>query len=201
MAAAFIVLLGIALVVLLISHKENRDSRLYRLVAVFAVVVLAYCMLYFYFYFRDMILEEYAVGLPLRILDYLLNGAIPFLWLQIIGELIGEESRASVWAWIVGLLRAGVGILATFFMNGYYGFESSIAGIIFTSVESAFTMLTVCVTGFYSLKLIRITTSSRRRDDGCGSGSGRDRRAPRRSDRNRSRPRAGPPRSPGSPPP
>lgn len=162
MAAAFIVLLGISLVILLISHKENHESRLYRLVAVFAAVVLAYCMLYFYFYFRDMILEEYAVGLPLRLVDYILNGAIPFLWLQIIGELIGEESRASAWAWIVGLLRAGAGTLAAFFMNGYYGFESDTAGIMFVLVESVLSLLAVCVIGYYSLRLIRTTTSSRR---------------------------------------
>ena len=162
MAAAFIVLLGIALVILLISYKENRASRLYRLVAIFAAVVLVYCMLYFYFYFRDVFLEEYAVGLPLRILDYLLNGAIPFLWLQIIGELIGGSSRASLWGWIIGGLRACAGVGAAFFMNGYYGFQSAAAGTAFVSVESALSLLTVCAIGYYSLRLIRQTTSSSR---------------------------------------
>ena len=166
MAASFIVLLGIALVILLISRKENRSSVLYRSVAIFAAVVLAYCMLYFYFFFRDMILMNYAVGLPLRLLDYLIYGAIPFFWLQVIGYLPESDEkprRVFVWAWILGLAGVLSGCIATCFMDEFYGFASASASNAFIIVESLLTILVVCVTGVFSLDFIKITTSSRRR--------------------------------------
>ena len=166
MAASFIVLLGIALVILLISRKENRASALYRSVVIFATIVFAYCMLYFYFFFRDMIIANYAVGLPFRLLDYLLYGAIPFFWLRVIERLAEAEMtmhHISFWAWSLGIAHVLSGCIATCFMNEFYGFANNTFSTVFIIIESSLTILTVCVIGIYTFNFIRNATSSRRR--------------------------------------
>lgn len=57
-AAAFIALLGIGIVLLLISKSENRGSKQYRTVMSFAAIVFAQCILYFFFYFRDIVMGK-----------------------------------------------------------------------------------------------------------------------------------------------
>lgn len=165
MAASFIVLLGIALVILLISRKENRTSPLYRSVATFAVVVLADCILYFYFFFSDMILMSYAVKLQLRLLDYLIFGVIPFFWLRVIGHLAESDEKPRhlfLWAWILGIVGVFSGCIATCFMDEYYSFASNSASTVFIIEESLLTTLIVCVTGIYTIDFTKKTTSSRR---------------------------------------
>lgn len=79
--AAFMVLLGIGLIMLLISKTEYRNSEKYKTVFAFVFAVFLDCLLYFYFYFSDMIIHKYSVAMPLRIMDYILYGAIPFFWI------------------------------------------------------------------------------------------------------------------------
>lgn len=92
-AAVFVALLGIGIVLLLISKNENRSSGQYRLAMSFAVIVFAQCGLYTFFYYRDMVMGEYSVALPLRIADYILCGLIFFFWLRVMDSL--EEHKKA----------------------------------------------------------------------------------------------------------
>lgn len=166
-AAAFVVLLEIGLVVLLISRIENRGSLLYRTVVCFAAAILLYCLLYFYFYFQDM-LGNYAVGLPLRIIDYVIDGAIFFFWIRLLGCFMDRTpdappTRAAVWAWIIGIAKASIGLIGAWFMDEYYSFASAGTGTTFIIIESAATILPVIVIIYYSIHLIRRDTNSRHR--------------------------------------
>ena len=76
MAAAFIAMLGVGILLLLLTKGENRSSGQYRTVMGFALIVLAECILYFYFYYADMMLHQYRVNVVLRMVDYLLYGAV-----------------------------------------------------------------------------------------------------------------------------
>lgn len=167
-AAAFVVLLEIGLVVLLISRIENRGSVLYRTVVCFAVSILLYCLLYFYFYFQDM-LGNYTVGLPLRIIDYIIDAAIFFFWIRLFGCFLSrmpdaEKTHSDLWAWIIGIAKATVGVIGACFMDEYYSFRSASAGTSFMAIESAITILAVIVIIYYSIRLIRTDITSRHRN-------------------------------------
>ena len=125
-AAAFLALLGIGIVLLLISREKNRQSRQYRVVMCFAVVVFVNRVLYLYFYYRDMILGNEAVNVFLRIIDYCLCGSIFFFWLNVMDVLDDVKHRfRRTWAYILGALIALPGTVATaFFMDEYYFFGS-----------------------------------------------------------------------------
>ena len=167
-AAAFVVLLEIGLVVLLISRIENRGSKLYRMVVCFAAAILLYCLLYFYFYFQDM-LGNYAVGLSLRIIDYILDAAMFFFWIRLLSCFMSQppgagNTRANLWAWIIGIARAAVGVVGACCMDEYYSFHSLSAGTTFIILESAITILAVIVIFYYSMRLIRTDITSRHRN-------------------------------------
>lgn len=167
-AAAFVVLLELGLVVLLISRKDNHSSSLYRTIVFFAVAVLLYCILYFYFYFQDVLLQDYSVALPLRLIDYLIDASIFFLWLCLLGRLMeripGNNDKGIFrWAAAIGILRAAAGMSGACFMDEYYAFRSDTAGTTFIIAQAAITVLTIIVVGLYTLRLMRLDTSSRHR--------------------------------------
>jgi DNA-binding CsgD family transcriptional regulator len=160
-AATFIALLGIGIVLLLLSKGENRSSKQYQTVMSFAVIVFAQCLLYCFFYFRDMIMGEPAVGMPLRLIDYLICGAIFFFWLRVIDIL--EPHRKNMirsWAWIIGIFIAAPGMAATaFFMDNYYCFASKSIGNAYSIIEIIYTVLTVLVISKYAFDFVRYSVS------------------------------------------
>ena len=164
-AAAFLALLGIGIVLLLISREKNRQSRQYRVVMCFAVVVFVQCVLYLYFYYRDMILGNEAVNVFLRIIDYCLCGSIFFFWLNVMDVLDDVKHRfRRTWAYILGALIALPGTVATaFFMDEYYFFSSDAAGRAYIIIEISTVVLTAIVTSKYALDFVRSSLSRYKR--------------------------------------
>lgn len=165
MAAAFIASLGVGILLLLLTKGENRSSRQYRTVMSFALIVLAECILYFYFYYADTILKHYSVNVVLRVVDYLLYGAVLCWWIRVIAIVdVVELRRSSIWSWIIGALFSGTGVFATaFLMDDFYCFRTVAAGKLFTYVEIGMVLLTVVVVGFYTIEFARNTVSRSKR--------------------------------------
>lgn len=158
MAAAFITLLGIGLILLLISSRDEKsDKAQYRSVMSFAFIVFAQCALYFFFYFRDMVIGNSIVVMPLRVADYAICGAIYFFWIRVIGAL--HESRTKKtdpMAWLTGLSMGLPGIIATsVFMDEYYCFDNVKIGRCFLTVEIICVIITVIITSKYTLDFVR----------------------------------------------
>lgn len=164
-AAVFVALLGIGIVLLLISKNENRSSGQYRLAMSFAVIVFAQCGLYTFFYYRDMVMGEYSVALPLRITDYILCGLIFFFWLRVMDSL--EEHKKSmirVWSWIVGGIMTASGVIATaFFMDDFYCFNNKTAGMIYSFIELTIAIITLIVTAKYTFDFLKSYVSKTRK--------------------------------------
>lgn len=170
-AAMLILLLGIALTVLLIARKEYRSSKLYQSIVLFSASVMVYCGLYFYFYYRDMVPQSYGVNLPIRLFDYLVYGAIPLLWLRVIGIMDRQgstpsdpqTSRIFILAWMLGVAQMLTGMICTCFMNNYYNFPSRQVGVTYVIAGSVITILIICVTGYYSMRFIQSSVRSLQR--------------------------------------
>lgn len=160
-AAAFLALLGIGILLLLISREKNRQSRQYRVVMCFAVVVFVQCVLYLYFYYCDMVLKDEAVNVILRILDYCLCGCIFFFWLNVMDVLDEMQHRLRfTWACVLGFLITSTGVIATvFFMDEYYCFSSKSAGKVYIFIEISTVCLTALVTSKYALDFVRTSVS------------------------------------------
>ncbi|MDD7035711.1 MAG: response regulator transcription factor [Firmicutes bacterium] len=163
--ASFVALLGIGLLVLLISKSENRKSKLYRAVICFCIVIFAYCGMYFMLYFRDMVLHYYEVNMPLRCIDYLLDGAVTFFWLRTIGCIFEKHEGRSMkhitaWAWICGAARTGTGVIsAIFLLDEYYALRyPSITGAYLTA-EFIIVTITSLIIARYSIEGLRASLS------------------------------------------
>ena len=164
-AAVFVALLGIGIVLLLISKKENRSSGQYRAAMSFALIVFAQCGLYTFFYYRDMVMGEYSVALTLRIVDYTLCGLIFFFWLRVIASL-EEHGRSMIkaWSWIVGGIVTLSGVIATaFFMDDFYCFNNNRAGMIYSFIELVVVTMTSIVTAKYTFDFVRSYVSKTRK--------------------------------------
>ena len=165
MAAAFIAMLGVGILLLLLTKGENRSSGQYRTVMGFALIVLAECILYFYFYYADMMLHQYRVNVVLRMVDYLLYGAVLFWWIRVMAIIdVVEMRKSGLWAWIIGGMFSGTGILASaFLMDDYYCFRTDAAGRAFTYMEIGMVLLTVVVVSFYTIEFLRNSVSRSKR--------------------------------------
>ncbi|MCQ2545213.1 MAG: helix-turn-helix transcriptional regulator [Clostridia bacterium] len=158
MAAAFIALLGIGLILLLISSRDEKsDKAQYRSVMSFAFIVFAQCGLYFFFYFRDMVIGNYVVVMPLRIADYAICGAVYYFWIRVI-DALGEHKTKNnnIMAIMTGVFMGVPGIIATsLFMDEYYCFEKISEGRAFLAVEAVCVGITIIVTSKLTLDFVR----------------------------------------------
>ena len=163
MLASCIALLGIGLLVLLISKKENRKSRLYRSVICFSGVVFSYCALYCVFFYRDMVLHYYSVGMPLRCVDYILDSAITFFWLRTIGCIYEKHegsrmNRIMLWAWVCSVLRSVTGVIsAVFLLDEYYALKYQSIVSAYLVAEYIIVLVSTLVVAKYSIDNLRAT--------------------------------------------
>lgn len=122
--------LSISLIFLLLIRKEYQGSKLFVAIRNFSVAVCLLSLLYFFFYYREVVQNEFALALPWRILDYLLYGCLYLSWLALMDRLTMSAEERRPWIiWVSGgfaLALTLVDVAVTiFFMGPYYNIDNT----------------------------------------------------------------------------
>ena len=130
---------------LVFVHKTERENRTYIAARRFAIVVLLTDLLYFIFYYREVVQQKFALALPFRIADYALCNLLVLCWIMLLLHLLDREKhrRLAVAGIAVTALRIFASIVVTTaFMGAYYDISSPAVRAAWTAAETVFITIT-----------------------------------------------------------
>ena len=130
---------------LVFVHKTERENRTYIAARRFAIVVLLTDLLYFIFYYREVVQQKFALALPFRIADYALCNLLVLCWIMLLLHLLDREKhrRLAVAGIAVTALRIFASIVVTTaFMGSYYDISSPAVRAAWTAAETVFITIT-----------------------------------------------------------
>lgn len=130
---------------LIFVRKNDRGNQVYISVRRFSIVVMATALLYFIFYYREIVQQQYELALPFRLTDYILCTAVFFCWFLVIAKLSEKKSlRKTIFAGLaITILRLVSSlIVTTLFMGSYYNIDDPDVLQIWTVIEMGFILLT-----------------------------------------------------------
>ncbi len=130
---------------LVFVHKTERENRTYIAARRFAIVVLLTDLLYFIFYYREVVQQKFALALPFRIADYALCNLLVLCWIMLLLHLLDREKhrRLAVAGIAVTALRIFASIVVTTaFMGSYYDISSPVVRAAWTAAETVFITIT-----------------------------------------------------------
>lgn len=148
---------------LIFVQKNDRSNKTYIAVRRFSIVVLLTGLLYFLFYYREIVHAQYELQLPFRLTDYTLYVLIFLCWIFVLKHMMETEKYNKIIYIGVGLsaIRFVSSIIATtFFMDVYYYIADTSICSIWTIAERIFTALTFLVI-FFCCAYIIFQTSNR----------------------------------------
>lgn len=93
---------------------------------IFAVTIFLTGVLYFIFYYRETVQNQFELALPFRVADYVLCCLLPFTWLLLLRQLTDSEKNGDLLkaASSFTITRMAVSIAVTYrFMGPYYEIE------------------------------------------------------------------------------
>lgn len=158
----------VCLVLIIIQGKEQLKSKaVYIRTFIFAFNIIAIGLMLYGLYSFEVLLDNYKVIAPLRVLDYLLYAAVPFSWLCLVDALCIESDSNFNSGWIkAGKIISVSGMIvfsfvAIFAMNITYYIESPsfllayhFSEIIFAVLET--TIMIVCAFKASNLVLLSV---------------------------------------------
>ena len=130
---------------LVFVHKTERENRTYIAARRFAIVVLLTDLLYFIFYYREVVQQKFALALPFRIADYALCNLLVLCWIMLLLHLLDREKhrRLAAAGIAVTALRIFASIVVTTaFMGAYYDISSPAVRAAWTAAETVFITIT-----------------------------------------------------------
>jgi DNA-binding CsgD family transcriptional regulator len=130
---------------LVFVHKTERENRTYIAARRFAIVVLLTDLLYFIFYYREVVQQKFALALPFRIADYALCSLLVLCWIMLLLHLLDREKhrRLAAAGIAVTALRIFASIVVTTaFMGAYYDISSPAVRAAWTAAETVFITIT-----------------------------------------------------------
>ena len=130
---------------LVFVHKTERENRTYIAARRFAIVVLLTDLLYFIFYYREVVQQKFALALPFRIADYALCNLLVLCWIMLLLHLLDREKhrRLAAAGIAVTALRIFASIVVTTaFMGSYYDISSPAVRAAWTAAETVFITIT-----------------------------------------------------------
>ncbi len=130
---------------LVFVHKTERENRTYIAARRFAIVVLLTDLLYFIFYYREVVQQKFALALPFRIADYVFCNLLVLCWIMLLLHLLDREKhrRLAVASISVTALRIFASIVVTTaFMGVYYDISSPAVRAAWTAAETVFITIT-----------------------------------------------------------
>lgn len=130
---------------LVFVHKTERENRTYIAARRFAIVVLLTDLLYFIFYYREVVQQKFALALPFRIADYVFCNLLVLCWIMLLLHLLDRKKhrRLAVASISVTALRIFASIVVTTaFMGVYYDISSPAVRAAWTAAETVFITIT-----------------------------------------------------------
>lgn len=147
-------LLCLALIALVLVHKDYRDNKAFVAARNFAGTVILTGLLYFVFYYREMVRDQYELFLPFRIADYVLCCLLILFWLVLVFYLMDQEAYEKLLLFsklFTGVRLAASLIITTGFMGPYYDINASVVRGVWTVLEALFTVVTVLLLVAFAL--------------------------------------------------
>lgn len=147
-AAILISLVCLVFIGLIFVRKNDRENKTYIDARRFIIVVLLTDLLYFVFYYREVVQGQYDLALPFRIVDYTLCNSLILCWIVLLGDMINRQRHR--WMIRLGVTVTSLRIVSsiivtTAFMGVYYNIEDPQICIVWTIVESAFVLITAVI--------------------------------------------------------
>ena len=146
-AAVCLCIVGIMLPMLIFLKRRNSSSVLFRAVSVFAFLILAMSLLYFYFYCRQVVLnKDEGIGGALRAFDYLLCAALLCSWVNVMSELLGGNRLIRVSGYCIAA-ASGIGgaAISIIYADKFYGISNEGVASFFSVFEIVLYLLSVIV--------------------------------------------------------
>lgn len=156
MAALFLTLMCLALILLLLVRKELRKNLLLICVGGFSAILFLTGCLYFIFYYRETVQNKFELRLPFRIADYIVSCLLFFSWFLLAGQWMRQERKKAVLmtAGVFTVGRLAISLFFTiFFMDFYYSIEEKSICLIWNGCQGIFItgtlsfLLYLCVAG------------------------------------------------------
>ncbi|MCB6994300.1 helix-turn-helix transcriptional regulator [bacterium 210820-DFI.6.37] len=162
--AMFLSLLCLALISLVLVRKEFRRNDMFKAARRFAFNVFFTGFLYFIFYYRETVQNEFELALPFRLVDYTLCCLLYFTWLLLLRELIDSSKEAP--ARKSGEIRTAAVVLTgarmlfsviftTAFMGPYYDIRQQAVCYVWDVMEACFVLITFFLLLRYSVYALK----------------------------------------------
>lgn len=152
---------------LIFVRKDYRINRTYIVVRRLAVIVMLTDLLYFIFYYREVVQSRYELDLLFRIIDYVLCNVLVVCWLLVLAEMIDRKKHRLI-------LSAGVTVtcirlvasvfVTTFFMGKYYDIADPFICRLWMISEAFFVSVTSIIIMYYGICGITECVSRLRRN-------------------------------------
>ena len=166
MIAMFFSLACLALILLVLVRKDERNSRIYQNARNFTVVIVLTGLLYFVFYYRETVQQQFEIGLPLRILDYVFCCMLFFCWFCLLGQFARSGQMKHLYL-VTGLLTVlhmiSAVLVTSFWMDPYYGIDHSRISMFWSLTEICFVMITAALLVYYGIQTYQECISKLRR--------------------------------------
>ena len=165
--AMLISLVCLVFIGLILVRKNDRENKIYISVRRFASVVLLTDLLYFIFYYREVVSRDYELATPFRIVDYLLCDFLFFCWILVLANIINRDKHKRV-------VQAGAAVTAVriifsliitiVFMGQYYNIDNPEVRLIWMVSEACFILITALIIIYCSIYGIIESVSRLRRN-------------------------------------
>lgn len=121
----FLGLQGVTLVIMILRHNNGGNVKLLSATRNFVIVSLVLGLFYFFTYYRELVLGEFAANIFLRGLDAIVFYAMGYAWVKLIDAIIdSKDSQMIPWRkWTNKVFFVLMGISAAtyiFFLDEYY---------------------------------------------------------------------------------
>jgi len=123
MVAIFLGISGLALIMMCLIHGDFKKAKTYQSMRNFMFLSFLVGASFFFFYYREVILEVYDIGFAGRAVDYGITIGFLFAWIKLVYHYIGKEKLKKLYFWTKVIfavdLFAECG-MAVFFLDAYY---------------------------------------------------------------------------------
>lgn len=151
---------------LIFVRKNDRSNKTYMAARRFAVIVLLTDLLYFVFYYREVVQEQYELEILFRITDYVLCISLFLCWFMIVKNMTDANAHTKVFicAIVLTIIRFVSSLsVTTAFMGVYYNIENANIRIIWSAAEITFVLVTAIITIYYCICVLGECISSLRK--------------------------------------
>lgn len=153
-AAILMSLICLVFIGLIFVRRDYRINRTYIAARRLAVVVMLTDILYFIFYYREVVQGRYELDLLFRIIDYILCNILILCWILMLAELLDRKKHRfilPVGAAVTGIRLAASVFVTTFFMGEYYDIANPVICRMWMISEAVFVSVISVIIMYYGV--------------------------------------------------